>query len=675
MSSDKAVSAFFENWAKENDNIFGDDFKSLSTFVKEFKEAIKIIDTKKMDELIKTLPKENKELQEYVNMLNSVQTSYTKTTDELVVDDLFINAISTGLTSDCLKKVDKPMGYQEVLLTMDELYANTDLFVFLISNKDSLSGEIVGKVKEKKIKVELASHYIPRHKDSEPFNLFFGQGAAKIRPVKSLSVEFYGYVFEDNNQQYLMLSCEPINSSRITARGMLVDVADKLVIGESHNLAVNTGVFFVYDFEEEKREFTEKEIRGLFGCPSYEEVLSMVFGKYRHPDWVQKLLLSWLFCYPIEGYPLHLMILGPPKTGKSKSIINPIYSIIPDERHNGESTFKGLIPSFGGGKGSKFNEGALLRADRVCYLDEFTTPVCTGSHNYNEISNVLGKMNGLLEWHVGKVSSGNGAGLDCVTPTMQILSCGNYQKGFDDVVMLASRLNNAALSRFMIYSQNRDNVDFIKRESAKIMGDQDEEKRLPKKTENMTKLYDFFKMKSNVAKIDYQWVARTVNKYAEVVVLDLKDVYVRYDHHLACIVDGISKLRWLTGEKESFFEVDKEDYEEAEDIFAMVVSSWVTSDEEIQRLPRKARVKHLGGSERELYEYISHYGGITKEDLEDKLSGYEPYLDKLIARGLVYTFFEKYYAYWHNVVKEQMKAEVKNGQNNISQWDNRDFED
>jgi hypothetical protein len=142
---------------------------------------------------------------------------------------------------------------------------------------------------------------------------------------------------------------------------------------------------------------------------------------------------------------------------------------------------------------------------------------------------------------------------------------------------------------------------------------------------------------------------------------------------LAGLVDGISKMRWLCGEKEDYFVVDEIDCSIAEDIFSVVVSSWVTNPDDFMKLPKNARVKHLTQDVRSVYDYVSNYGGCERDELNVKFGLCDIQLDLLTRSELVYEFDRKFYAFWHGVVRERRLELGRIGQNSVSQWDSTDL--
>ena len=662
------VSVFINNWTKNHFELFDKDMNKSSKFVEAFINNVN--DVFVLEQLIK--PLNSDELNKYVSELKLISNGVTICKSEKLVDDMLFNVLSVGINSDCVKMVDKEISYEECMQVSEMIRMSMNHYAFFISNNNSIKGKILGNVRDNKIKVDLIKRYAPKRDDSEPFSLYFGQGVSKAKCVHTLSADFYAYTFEAPPKQYLLLSLEEIKTQRITVNGMFAQVSDNLKVGESFQLPANLNVIFVHNVIEEKREFTAEEIRELVGTPTFEQLRVKTFGRFEHPVWLEKLLFAWEFSYPVDGYPLHLSIIGPPGSGKSESIINPLNVCIPDVVVKGGSTFRGLIPSFGGKGIAGFNEGQLLKSDRICYLDELLTIVCSGSNNYDEISNLFGKFNSILEWDVGSVSSGNGRQMNVVSPTMQVIACSNFQSGIPDFIKVAERLNNATLSRFLWYVQNQENIDFTKERVPTIMALSNEE-RMPVSDGSIIALYDFFKMKKNKVVVDFKWVIATQKKYAKIVPYQLKDIYIRYNHHLGCLVDGISKLRWLIGEKENMLVADEEDYKQAEEIFSIVISSWNSSDEQMISIPKTARVKHLSSDYRKVYDRISEYGGITYDELTAAVGFCDVALQDLKKFELIYVYDGKHYAFWHNFVKERQLEVTVNGQNYISQWETRDL--
>jgi len=668
------VQLFLNDWCKKHLELFNNDLNASKAFTDKFIELESKKDYQKLREFVASQVDGFGEVMDYVNEIETVQLSFTEERKEIITSDAMVNILSIGMDNDCLKKINKPYSYEECVETCEAVRETTKNYLFLISNNITLKGKLLGKVRDNKIKIDLVNHYTPRM-PAEPFTLYFGLGSTKAKSDYSFSTEFYSYFFDSENKNYLLLSLEPIKTMRIEVSGMVVNVSDKMVVGESFQLPSKLTVVFAHTVKEEKRTFTDLEIEEKIGKLDYEGLRKMFFGVYHHPVWLEKMILACLFSGAFEGYPAHLVILGPPKTGKTASIITPVWSAIPDLKQNGQSTFKGLIPSFGGKGIAGFNEGALLRSDRICYLDEFMTPITSGGSNYPELSNQFGKINSILEWNVSDISSGLGKSVSVMRPTMQLLACGNFQSGCEDMVQIASRLNNAGLSRMIWYSQNQENIDFLNGKVAEVMAIPMNE-RLPVNDGKAIALYDYFKQQGNVSSIDYKWIVKKHKEFGKYISKEMQDVYTRYDHHLACILDGVSKIRWLIGEKESFKELDPMDYLEAEEIFQTIIFSWKTKEDDLSKYPKWSRIRHLETKEREVYEHINAYNGTTidelvpnfKEDISDSL-------DLLKRWGLVYQFEGKLYCYYTRVVKERQLEVMKDGQNNIPQWNAPNIQD
>jgi hypothetical protein len=253
----------------------------INSFIEEFVLAEEKKDYTKMRELLLPLEDGAAEVQDYITKMESIQISFVDESVKVVADDSIVNLLSIGLTKDSVKKINKPFSYEECVATCEAVRGITGNYLFLISNEVTLSGKLLGKVRDNKIKIDLANHYTPNSRsEEEEFVLYFGQGNSKFKSDHNLSTEFYSYFFDSENKNYLILSLEPIKTMRVKISGMRVVVSDKMVVGESYNLPSKLTVVFVHSIEEEKRTFTEEEIRGKVGTPSFERLKNMFFGVY-----------------------------------------------------------------------------------------------------------------------------------------------------------------------------------------------------------------------------------------------------------------------------------------------------------------------------------------------------------------------------------------------------------
>jgi hypothetical protein len=361
-----------------------------------------------------------------------------------------------------------------------------------------------------------------------------------------------------------------------------------------------------------------------------EKLAELMFNKLRAPKIVESLKLAWFFSGKNSGYPLHLLAIGPNGTGKTLSYLTPFsihVSTFGEKKFidGASTTLLGLVPSF---SGNKINPGLFVKSSKICYIDEFFKAVHRSGFNMGS-GNIKGlePFTALLEHKTGIIGSGNTAETG-IRGTAKALFVTNPEKGLRELPQIVEALSVPAIARFLIYKQTKEEIDWIEDHIPEVMN-LTEEEYLPKHNIDFVNLFDFFYKREIV--VDYNKLKSIREGVKDLVPDSLQDMFrTRYFHHIACLVDGVSNIRFLCNEKDSL-EYDEVDYDEAESIIRYVVMSWEDSFK-IDSVPINKRHLFLHKKEADLYELVCKEDGDLFEDfIEDKES-----LKKLLDYRLVY---------------------------------------
>ena len=652
------MNPFVSEWINQNSGKF-DSMSDVTEFNVSFNNYLEAKDWDNLQGLFKKYPSVKfGELKEYADTVQNISSKVEIKKAKVNISEPKIHALLSNFHGDSIFNLKDDLSYNEVMEISEtlRLEKGEDDLAFIVSNNIKLEGKITSEMSSNKLKIDLVNYYVPARGRDPPFTQYFGQPYPKIKPKKSLSEYYYSYDLEANHKKYLLLSKEKIEGSRISVEGMLVVCSDKVKGGNTFMLPSNVEVVFVNSWKNDRVSLTQQEVRELFPVINHEELATIIFGKFRHPLWFERLVIAFLFSGLVDNYPMHLCVAGPPATGKTKGLIEPLTIQIPDPEpmvyHSTNATFKAYIPSYGGGQ---TNMGALLSADRICYADEFLSSL-VNSNNSTDAGNMFGKLTSLLEWSKNPAESGYGMSISCVHPTMQLLACTNFQKGFATINEAARKLNNAAMSRIVWYVQNKEHIEWIKERASEIMSYSSEE-RLPKRDDRFVKLYDFFKSKH--CKVDHQKVKKLYNNYREIIPDDMSDVYLRYDHHLFAMIDGMAKYLWLTGQEQNFDSATEKAYELGSEIFENIISSWISALD-FEKMNVKSKVRALTTPELAVFNHISYEYGINTAQLEKALPESSVILGKLQLNELIGEINGGWYPYWHSKMALKEMTEFAN---------------
>ena len=522
--------------------------------------------------------------------------------------------------------------------------AHTNKLVFPITSEVLLEGRITSSLypREKK-SISLIDVY--QDKRGDTWLSFFGDKRRKARPLMEFHYRFYFYRFESNHRIYNLLSDRYIEPQFCKIRGMIVRQPDDVRVGETLKIKTDLDFVFASDIILEEDIPELKDVLKISANWNHDRVAQMIFGLHRHPEWFEKFYMAWLFSGKYDGYPLHIGIMGRAGTGKTRGMIEPLTIQIPEYEKfyffdGTRSTLKGLVPSFG----NDFNEGYYATRRRIAYVDEFLTAL-KRTHAGKSIRDVdeTGMLTTLLEHKKTASQSGKTKEVSVCASAKMIITT-NPQHSLKSIVDCAEDLNNPFMSRLLWYEQNKEHEDFINK-SKPLLSVMSEEEKYPKKNDGFIKVFDY--LNSFAVKIDPDKSNHIYKKYAGIIPSGMEEIYKgRYNHHYNCLVDGIAKLRWLFKEKETV-EADDIDYQQAEEIFAILIASW-SGDIELLAIPARAREKYLRDQQREVYDIVCRTVGISLSDVEEiAKKDVRHVIKQLESLKLVVKIDGVWYPHWH----------------------------
>jgi hypothetical protein len=390
-----------------------------------------------------------------------------------------------------------------------------------------------------------------------------------------IAEEYYLYQFYSKNREYVLLTKDDFEDGDYVIEGTVINCPDANSIGENFKIATELPILLSVEAKSKivpianKEEFASYLNQQAFDYSGFEEFVFYHSEKksiFRFPRIVENLILIFLVSGKEDGYPLHLLIWGPPHMGKSALLecIKEKFDEYQEIVDSGGSTLKALIPSF---KGSLVAPGALVRARKICLIDEF---IRTGSDTENR-DDMLGALNTLLEHKRREFGSGN-----CKSNFRMSARClfvTNPTHSYETVHKLFHNINSPFLSRLYLFP---------------IYGDTLKEIRVKIETEDVTHVLNSTMTKDQFMTIieylqsiqstfDREKVKQIYAQYKQIIPHEFLDVFSRYIHHCYCLMDGIVKLRCL---KEGLleFEAIPEDYDLLDNILRQTVNGWLDFD-------------------------------------------------------------------------------------------------
>lgn len=543
-------------------------------------------------------------------------------------------------SDEVVGKVTAEANQQSLELLSEDIYGKHGKLAFFISPSTTIDGEVRQKIRKNKESIDLLKVVeSPKEAKSHEF-VHFGKTAGKKTVIDKLSGNFYMYQFIANSQEYVVFSQEEINTGRVSITGTVFELDDATKIGDNRKVTKSTNVIFAHGSDPAIKPLTGMEIDRLKDKANHDWFARHLLGEFRHPELFEKILIATTLVKDENSHPSHIIMIGQPGTGKTGIMESMRRSL--DERQDmmrGEqSTIKGVVPSF---SQEPPDPGYLAKCHRVGTIDEFFN-LLDNVADATEKERLFRKMLTLLEHKPSNASSGNGSISVELESTM--IAGTNPSNGVDDIIQMSNELDEAFMSRCLLYQFTESHVDWIekrkpkmKQKKSKVGG---EEGLYPDKDDEFISFVDTMREETTLmTQVDFMRVAEIKEELESLVPNRLyKDVYrPRYDKHMENILIGIAKYNSMIESREEIC-IKDDDYEDMKTIMEFVLQSWKQNPtRNIEALSTEAQVAYLSPDKADLYNLVDRQNKLTRDQIEsytdDDLA--IPKVNQLIEQGLL----------------------------------------
>lgn len=517
--------------------------------------------------------------------------------------------------------IPTPLNFPQLCNLSRELQKRTKQTKFFVSPHVTLQGKITAQYTEQPVHIPVASVWGGRTNDNalETTVTFLGAlpDKRKYALMKEINAPWLIYRFDDrHNHAYVLLSAVPLATGDCVVRGVMTTINDAKSVSEFAKINTKIPVLFAHSVVSRVAKFTtpegfERHCRDHDTAnPEFEQWLLTErtnggLKKLAGPAEYLKLLWAWALHSP-QGfgrpYPLHLFVVGPPGVGKSSTFNSLAEKCGETERpfSGSESTLKGLIPSFAN---RPPNPGYLVRRNRYALLDEFLRLFSTYDAKSTDSTKyeALGKMNDLLE-HQERTSV-SAVGTISTKMTARVFAAMNPPEFKRDATVqeIIRIIDQAFATRWLIY---RIWDDSYHTHSAK-----EGARQKPALLEYDLDPNDFLALAdychAHPATFDYDRVTKTLHEFRDLLSEDLARHYdTRHEHHAACLLDGLVKLRCVQ-QSSADFTANEDDYEAFRQVWGFVVRSWVPEKKVYMKIEREKRHNYLPDFASNVYKWLN----------------------------------------------------------------------
>lgn len=482
---------------------------------------------------------------------------------------------------------------------------------FLAHSKDTITGkpQLIEQVQKKIPLVRLAiaktkDKSTKKEEEIQSFYFFDEKFDKRYDGFQqdAFALDFWIYrIITIEGKEYYIFIQEQLPNCICTFSGMLIELDDFAEMSRSMRLRSLSNIFFCKSFIPSIKILSPTDIINFTRTRKITETEWLDFLAYhknknynRFPADVELLRSAFVLSGKVDGYPLHLAIMGCTGTKKSCGHGETLaYKFLEDPLicEGGNSRIKALSPSF---KEKPCNIGFLAKADRIGIIDEIGKMVeheSTKSHS--PVNNVLGELNFLLEHKKRVVGSGNDNDVQ-VQATAKFLFITNPCSNKPTIYTHIGLIDPTFMSRIMWWVQDLEEQEFALSEKAieQFPRTPKQEADIQKIQKNTMVLYMcsgsyilnrdeflilFDTCYSFISSIDPKEIQRLANMTLFLAKDPMKSVWkARAMHHITLLVDGICKHRCLFKDYDSTFIAKQEDYDNAERILMRMVKGWDT---------------------------------------------------------------------------------------------------
>ena len=428
-----------------------------------------------------------------------------------------------------------------------------------------------------------------------------------------VAMDFWVYKVVDDGKEYYLFSRNKIFEVYSKFKGTKIDLSDLSDLTSTLKVGKISSIFMCYSsepsikvIEQDKLIEYSKNLKEEFGwdTSSFQDfIFTHQDGKiYDYTPDFNLLRVSQLLSSKYEGYPLHLMKVGPVGTGKTTEaeVLDFKFQEEQGILEAGSSRMKVLVPSF---KEKPANLGYICNCNRIAIIDELMkmiAAVSVDSHQNSNLTSYLGELNMLLEQKRRMVGSGNDNSV-IVNSTAKVCITTNPLPGKDTIYQHLNLIDQTTLSRMLIWVQDAEEVEkvynkadiryspehiqlnkkvFIARQpplppDTSIL-DSVRGNTFQAKIDAFLTIYD--SCQQFLTTFDEKRIKTIFQESVELTKSGMRDVWrSRGIHHTILILDGLTKFRCLFKDYDNSFTANDQDYTDLDRIIKHLVKTWDTS--------------------------------------------------------------------------------------------------
>ena len=410
------------------------------------------------------------------------------------------------------------------------------------------------------------------------------------------SQDFWIYRIIHKSKDYYIFSKQELEMKNYEFTGMIVDLNDRTEMNNNLKLKSVSRVFFMKTCEPTVKILSKEKIVELtkelkLTKETWFDFLNLhplnTINKF--PESTNLMRSAQILSGKMDGWPLHLAVMGKPGTRKSFGYIETTAYKFGDDTEiveGANSRIKGLSPSF---KEKPANIGYLARAERMGFIDELGKMVEFEMNKHQSgVTNVLGELNFLLDQKKRTVGSGNDN--DCIVQAnAKFLFATNGVRGKDYISNHIGLIDPTTMSRIIWWVQDEDEINLVlsKKGIERIppTPTQAQEGGVERERVDMlvyvlgenrdSFLTVFDTCNSFICKIDPLKVQDIARDSILASKEPMKSIWrSRSEHHISLIIDGLVKFRCLFEDYDNTFKPIESDYVRAKALVYKMVKNW-----------------------------------------------------------------------------------------------------